>query len=109
MPDWMKKVFLTVLPKVLFINRPTKKTTLSYCQNSQNDNALLSLSENDSYFELDKIPKYCGLSRIKKLRSLYHKRGNFPEKITKALEGIEFVNKKMQKEVRIRDVSSVKC
>ncbi len=111
MPDWMKKVFLTVLPKILFINRPTKRNNLICQQNSNTDyNYLIlnSLAENDSYYHLDHIPKYCNLNRPNISSNSYHNRGNFPNKISQALDGIHFVNTKMQREVRFRDVKFIK-
>ena len=98
MPEWMKKVFLNVLPKVLFIKRPDNPKQYMPMELK---NSTLHLSHGTSYHQLS-------TNNLHTLDHTEHRRPrshNMPQRINEALDGIRFVNEKMLREVRFRDVS----
>jgi nicotinic acetylcholine receptor len=95
MPEWMRKVFLSVLPKVLFITRPDQNTNKSTSTNSR---------ESDSnWYANDTHKMWHQTTNFNNCNNRYN--NNLPIKINKALDGIQFVNTKMKRELKFRDVN----
>lgn len=101
MPEWMKKVFLNVLPKVLFIKRPDnpKRPTPMELKNST---LVLSQANGSSYHQINNSDFQDFTNQRPQKRNISHK---VPDRISDAFDGIRFVNEKMLREVRFRDVN----
>lgn len=101
MPEWMKKVFLSVLPKVLFITRPDTKGGILMNSSDIDSKWFTSDSNKSSWYQPipPKIPDSRLNSRDYSLK--------LPYKINKALDGIQFVNRKMKRELQFRDVGPI--
>ena len=95
MPYWMKRLFLNILPKMLMIERPIDKENKA---NSLQKYQLI-LSNNGSEI-IDKNPQKTETDDVS--LKLNHKK--YPPCIREALDGLQYINKRMKKDNQDRKV-----
>ena len=102
MPDWMKKVFLNVLPKLLFISRPEHSKTDLFHEAAAGYKSFTPEKNSNTHKQLNKADNYS--KNHFQFKTDWTTRNSLPPQINSALEGLRSVNEKMKKEIRIRNV-----
>lgn len=109
MPFWMKRLFIEILPKLLFIERPdthldegVKLKKFVPCFNS---NGLAGSCGEDQFSDLDQNFNKQKSESVKSLNSSLNEKKNYPKKITDAFNGISYINDQMKKESCERKVN----
>ena len=102
MPQWMRRIFIDILPKYLFIQRPEYIQQLpnnfDYKQISNYSSVSLDFNTLNSIVNFKKFVPSVNTSKKRKFI-------NPPTSVLKALDGLDYMNKRMKKENQHRIVS----